>query len=115
MEERLQVNGWQDRSAAVVIKPELENWIWGDWASLEQGIRWTDGSMRAWMEERGLIGVDQAKPARPKEAFQRVLRQVNARASASHFADLARSCRTDECTDLAFAKFLNTLRTWFPL
>jgi hypothetical protein len=42
IEGGLQSNGWENRSAAVVIDPELENWMWGDWGTSSNALRWTN-------------------------------------------------------------------------
>jgi hypothetical protein len=51
METRLAQNGWQERSAAVVIEPELENWIWVDSAHLDNVLGWQgrQPALREWL------------------------------------------------------------------
>src|SRR5580692_6462012 len=66
IEQRLQANGWEDRAAAIVIAPELEAWVWGDWPALAKEVNWPGGAeaLRAWLAERGLVASEQAKPDR---------------------------------------------------
>ncbi len=117
IEQRLQSNGWEGRAAAIVIQPELEAWVWGDWSSLAKGIAWPDGkdALRTWLEERGFIQSSAPKPDRPKESLARVLRQTNRSSSSSLFAALGSAADTTSCSDPAFRKLLVQLRHWFPL
>lgn len=116
IEQRLEANGWEGRAAAIVIVPELEAWVWGDWQALADELKWAGGeeALRAWLVSRGLIGPGQAKPDRPKESLDRVLRQINRSASSSLFAALGRAADSASCTDPAFRKLLFRLQLWFP-
>jgi hypothetical protein len=117
IEQRLQSNGWEDRAAAIVIDPELEAWVWSEWSALTKEADWPGGetSLRNWLMERNLIKAHQAKPDRPKEALQKVLRQTNKGLSASLFQSLGANAETISCTDPAFTKMVGQLRQWFPL
>lgn len=116
MEQRLRANGWEDRAAAIVITPELENWVWGDWDALADQVQWAGSGhgLRDWLTERSLVSPGDKKPHRPKEALERVLRQKNMPASSSLFAALGSAADTSSCADAAFAKLLTMLRRWFP-
>lgn len=116
VEQRLQANGWERRAAAIVIAPELEAWVWGDWRALSTQVGWPGGedSLRSWLVERGLVRENQPKPDRPKESLERVLRQSNRSRSSSLFAALGAAADTTSCIDPAFAKLINQLRHWFP-
>jgi hypothetical protein len=117
MERRLAANGWSNNNArVVVIEPELEAWLWGDWSLLLEESGWpvSIAELRGWLVERRLIAPNGAKPQRPKETIERVLRQANKRASPTLFANMARRAQTHGCVDAAFGKLLSTLRTWFP-
>jgi hypothetical protein len=59
-------------------------------------------------------GVGQAKPERPKEAYEAALREAGKPRSPSIFKDLATRVNTRGCTDPAFAKFKRCVRKWFP-
>jgi hypothetical protein len=116
IEQRLQSNGWNDRAMAIVIDPELEAWVWVDRRALSDQTGWLDGeaSLRNWLMERSLIKTHQAKPDRPKECLQRVLRQTNKSRSSALFSALGRMADTTSCTDPAFAKLVSQLQRWFP-
>lgn len=40
VESSLSITGWKDRAKAIVIEPELENWIWVRSAQLAEIINW---------------------------------------------------------------------------
>jgi hypothetical protein len=116
IEQHLQSNGWENRAAAIVIAPELEAWVWGDWPALAKEVNWPGGAeaLRAWLAARGWIAPEQAMPSRPKESLDRVLRQINRSASSSLFAALGRTADSSSCADPAFRKLLVQLKLWFP-
>jgi hypothetical protein len=116
IEERLGETGWGDRAAAVVISPELENWVWSDSPHVERALGWDRGPapLRSWLQDKGLLEAGAAKPAEPKEAVELVLRTVRTPRSSSIYLELARSVSTDRCTDPAFLKLKRCLREWFP-
>lgn len=117
IEQRLQSNGWEGRAAAIVISPELEAWVWGDWGALAKELSWLGGeqALGTWLAERGLLTPGQPKPDHPKEALARLLRQINRSASSSLFKSLGSVADTASCADPAFRKLLSQLRHWFPL
>lgn len=109
-------NGWRDRSKAILIDPELENWIWMRHDRMAQAIRWEgQQELYGWLEERALVDPGQAKPPRPKESLHKVLRQKQVRPSASQFDAIATMAPLRQCTDPAFKELMDTLAGWFPL
>jgi hypothetical protein len=116
LEGRLRQAGWEDRAAAVVISPELENWVWSDSPHLERALGWERGPapLRSWLQEKSLLEAGAAKPARPKEAVELALWTVRKPRSSAIYLELARSVSTDRCTDPAFLKLKRCLREWFP-
>jgi hypothetical protein len=116
VERLLARNGWDDRAAAVVIDPELEQWVWSPAQELDRALGWVGRTpdLRSWLGSRGLLARDEAKPARPKEALAAALRHVKRPLSPSIFQQLGRSLPLRGCTDPAFAKLVNTLQGWFP-
>jgi hypothetical protein len=115
IEQRLHANGWGLRSAAIVIKPELEAWLWDESLRVSRVVRWPTGATGLRLEERNLIRPEDAKPPRPKEAFEAALRQLRRQRSSTIYRDLARNAEFAGCSDRSFLKFLYTLREWFPL
>ncbi|HEY2289968.1 MAG TPA: hypothetical protein VGM86_04625 [Thermoanaerobaculia bacterium] len=116
LEERLAQSGWEDRAAAVVISPELENWVWSDSPHVERVLGWERGSapLRGWLQEKGLLEAGVAKPARPKEAVELALWTVRKPRSSAIYFELAQNVSTDRCTDPAFLKLRRCLCEWFP-
>ena len=116
VESDLGANGWAGRCKAVLIDPELENWIWMRHDRMAQAIRWEgQQELYGWLEERALVGPGQAKPPRPKESLHKVLRQRQVRPSASQFDAIAAVAPLRQCTDPAFLELIGTLATWFHL
>lgn len=116
VEQCLGDTGWAGRSAAVVIDPELETWVWSPSPQVDQVLGWSDRqpALRTWLREFGLLEEGAVKPSDPKTAYLRALRQVNKHHSSAVFADLAQAVGFATCSDLAFRKLRDKLREWFP-
>ena len=118
IEEKIQSdldrNGWEGRSAVIVIDPELEIWVWStsphvprlfetDWETIKdlghQTGYWQDG---------------ETKPSRPKELLDVVLRHTRKRRSVVLFRQLAEQVGLSRCQDDSFCRFRETLQGWFP-
>ena len=112
--DRLAAGGWGDRAAAIVIAPELEAWVWSDSPHVASALGWDDTArLREWLTERGHWRTGEAKPARPKEAFEAALTRMRTPRSAAIFRQLAEEVGLQRCTDKAFARLCGQLRTWF--
>jgi hypothetical protein len=116
LRHRLARSGWRDRADVVVIDPELERWVWADSPHLARLVGWSGdaGSLRSWLDTRGLWTSEAAKPERPKEALQATLRHTGRRRSAALYGDLGRTVGLARCLDPAFQRLTSILRTWFP-
>lgn len=119
VETTLSRNGWSERSACIVIEPELENWVWSDSPEVDRIVGWNADALpgarlRDWLAARGHWTSGRAKPADPKAALRAALREVRRQPSASLFEDLAERVPLQGCSDRAFLKLCSTLRTWFP-
>lgn len=116
IESNLSANGWTDRAAAIVIDPEIENWIWGDWRVMTRALRWPESpDLRHWLIENGLLGRADAKPRDPKGALESAIRFVDKRWSSALHKQIAEEARFERCIDPAFLKFRSVLQRWFPL
>ena len=73
----LERNGWQGRSKAIVIAPELESWVWSPTGDVARALGWGRDfdQLRAWLEDTGLWPGRQSKPTDPKEATRQALRR----------------------------------------
>lgn len=110
--------GWADDcGCAVVIAPELENWVWQDsphvCAALGYNGEFSD--LRAALEGQGFWHPDEAKPNRPKEAVEWVLRQSKKGRSSAIYQQLAMRVSARGCSDVAFQALRDALLRWFPL
>jgi hypothetical protein len=117
MEERLRQNGWEGRSAAVVLDPELEVWFWSDSPHVREALGWKQAqpAVSDWLEQRDYLRSGQRKPARPKEAVQEALRLSKKPRSSSVYFELAQNVSFEHCSDPAFGKFKTVLERWFAL
>lgn len=109
--------GWSEGcGCAVVIAPELENWVWQDSPHVCSALGF-DGAftaLRTALENQGFWQQNTAKPDRPKEAVEWVLRQSRKGRSSAIYHQLAMRVTARGCTDAAFDTLRNTLVRWFP-
>jgi len=106
--------GWQDRSAVVVIDPELEAWVWSDSPEVPAIVGWPGiPPLRSWLIQEGWLNEADPKPTRPKEALEHVLRSTGKRRSSALFGQLARRVNYRRCTDASFLRLCRVLKTWF--
>ncbi len=118
LNEHLVNAGWLDDSGcAVVIAPELENWVWQDSPHVcsALGFENTFAALRADLETKGFWQPNEAKPVRPKEAVEWVLRQSRKGRSSAIYQQLAMRVTARGCTDPAFLTLKDALLRWFPL
>lgn len=116
VEYDLSLNGWENRSKAIVIEPELEAWVWNGSKHVPAILGW-DGnyaSLRGWLEERGLWTPRARKPSDPKRAMEDVLHRTRTPRSANLYGKLAKTVSLTRCGDPAFNDLKTTLRRWFP-
>lgn len=116
VEDRLGASGWRSRAAAVVIDPELENWVWSASPQVDQHLGWAERvpDLRSWLRKTGYLQADEPKPARPEEAMEAALRETRKPRSSAIFERLAKVVSLTRCEDAAFAKLQSVLREWFP-
>jgi len=117
LEKKLSNNGWNDKCACVIFEPELESWLWVNKAHLHDVADWdNEQDVYEWIGAKGYsLKKDTAKPERPKEAFNTVLKQQRIPHSSSLFSKLGSRAGYTECIDPSFDKFINTLRRWFAV
>ncbi len=112
----LAANGWEDRGAAVVLDPELEQWVWSDSSHVDRILGWRGRTppLRDWLVSAGWVDGAATKPARPKDAFRAAIRQTRQQLSSSLFGDLAESVNFSRCQDRSFLRLRAILQDWFP-
>jgi hypothetical protein len=113
IEQRLAANGWQGRSAAVVIDPELEVLLWQDNVNVERALRHVGPSLRKLLAADGRWPEGAPKPPAPKEVIQTLIRNNRAGAPMVVYSQIARTVSTAGCADPAFRRLCDTLRGWF--
>lgn len=113
----LAINGWQNRCGAVVINPELEQWVWTTSEEipsiLGQQRKYSD--LLEYLRGSGFTFDANGKPNRPKEAVELLLKQARIPRSSSIYGKLAAKVSLQYCTDRAFSKFKSLLQGWFPI
>ncbi|MDQ1350581.1 MAG: hypothetical protein QG657_883 [Acidobacteriota bacterium] len=117
MEDNLKLSGWGERAAAVVIDPELENWLWSDSPEVDLALGWKGRTppLRRWLEEKGFLTGNSVKPSHPKEAVESALRTAYQPKSSSIYHRIAKSVSLKRCQDPAFLKLKDKLYQWFGL
>ena len=112
----LVASGWaEDAVKVIAIEPELENWLWQDKPQVAQALRYKgQPPLRQLLADNGWWPLGAAKPPRPKEAAQWVLRQTRQPRSSAIYQQLAAQVSTKGCTDAAFGELTATLQAWYP-
>ena len=115
VERMLSISGWGTRSAAIVIDPELEAWVWSDSPHVEHVLGWQgrQPDLRQWLQDRRFLAPGLFKPSQPKEAMEDALRSVRLPRSSALYRQLAQQVSLTRCTDASFLKFKATLQNWF--
>lgn len=111
----LAASGWEDRAAAIVIDPELENWVWSPSPHVDEILGWKakQPPLREFLRSENLWG-DTPKSHDPKKAMEYALRKSNIPRSSSLYGRLAESVSLKNCIDPAFIQLRETLQRWFP-
>ncbi|MDN3234328.1 hypothetical protein [Pseudomonas sp. WAC2] len=114
---RLVASGWaEDAVKVIAIEPELENWLWQDKPQVADALRYKgDKPLRQYLADNGWWPADVAKPPRPKEAAEWVLRQTRRPRSSAIYQELAEYISIKGCTDAAFAEMHAAFLAWFPV
>lgn len=107
---------WGEHAAALVLDPELEVWLWSGSPHVDHALGWAGRTpdLRTWMVKDGLLGANEVKPDRPKEAVEKALRVARKPRSSALYRKLAERVSLRTCQDVAFTRFGEILRGWFP-
>ena len=119
IQQRLNGVTWADNSAAHVVVPELEEWLWHCPASLAGCVGLRMAEFNSLTEESAThLGGPRERCCRekPKELFEEILyRQKRRRPLPEDFAMLGSSAKVDQlCASPTFARLIEILRSWFP-
>ncbi|WP_423128800.1 methylation-associated defense system protein MAD4 [Gaoshiqia sp. Z1-71] len=114
LEKDLINSGWGNRAKAIVIEPELENWIWVKSQRLAQIINWSDiDKLYDWLKSNNFVLNESNKPSSPKEAFEKALYISKKKRSSSIYAEIASQVSFKHCTDQSFNKLIDCIKIWF--
>jgi len=115
LQQRLDVNGWKDRSNVVVLNPELETWVWSPSHHVATALGWRDfRTLKRWLVSQQFLAESEIKPRRPKEAMEAALQQARLPRSTAIYSKIASKIEFENCVDNTFLEFVATLRSWFP-
>lgn len=116
IERELARNGWGNRSAVIVVDPEIEAWVWSDSPHVPEILNWQghQQDLRTWLrDETEFWPDDTPKPRRPKEAMLEILRVASIPKSSSIFRAIGERVSVNRCVDPAFNKLKEILSDWF--
>jgi hypothetical protein len=107
--------GWNNRSAAIAIDPELESWVWKDSPHVSNTLGWGNNlqKLHTWLRENRFLSEDETRPIRPKEALEAALRVVRKPRSSAIYSTLAERVSLRKCTGPSFLKLRASLQNWF--
>ena len=112
---RLARCGLGSRSDALVIEPELEQWLFVDSPHVAKGLGYDNfAELRQALEVAGLWPPGSPKPGDPKEAIERLLENKHIPRSSSIYRRIARKVSLAGCLDPAFQQLQQRLQQWFP-
>jgi len=116
VEHNLNTVGWNGRSIALVLDPELEIWVWKDSPHVASALGWPDNIqfLRSWLIDSGYLTEGDIVPRRPKEAMEAVLRINHKPRSSAIYKQLAETVGLNRCKNPTFIKFRQTIGLWFP-
>ena len=114
VERDLSYSGWKS-SAAIVLDPEIESWVWSLSPYVDEELGWkgTVPPLRQWLKDKGFLDDKINKPHRPKEALEAALREKKKPRSPQIYLNLAKRVSLSRCTDVSFNKFKQTMAAWF--
>jgi hypothetical protein len=109
-------NGWhKDNVEVVVIEPELEIWLWTPAIAQDLGLDQNlFVSLRETLAEKGLWQLGTLKPARPKEAFELLCKNIRKPRSGALYSRITSRIFVNRCNDPTFCLLRDTLQRWFP-
>ncbi len=101
--------------SVLVLRPELEIWMFAGSTEVDRALGWQPGTLTPWLVQQGVLEPGQVKPARPKEAVEHAMNQKRQPRSSSVYRQLSRSVGLSRCTAPVFTELKSTLQQWFPV
>lgn len=120
LQDKLDSYTWAENSAAAVLVPELEQWLWYCESAFAAHCGVTVADLGQWAADHARkLGqsVDALKQAQPKELFEYVMREKLKRTiSPRDFEEIAKRAGINGLLACeSFRSIVDTLRFWFPL
>lgn len=112
VQEQLDRAGWENRSAVIVLDPELEVWVWSDSPHVAEVLGLSQAKLQSLVARSTPPGLK--KPKNPKQVMDEALQLSGIPRSSSLYAALAKQVSLADCTDRAFLRLKQALRKWFP-
>ncbi len=115
IEKDLVKNGWAPENVlAIVIDPEVENWMWINTPRVSEALNWKDQEpLFDWLTKEGWLKENEDKPEDPKASMEAVLKKTKKARSASIYNKIAGTASFKSCKDPAFNKLIEKLKEWF--
>lgn len=109
--------GWNNRSFAITIDPELEIWVWKNSPHVSNALGWGNeiDKLYLWLKQKGYLEEGENHPKRPKEAVEAALRNVKKPRSSSIYSELGSKLSLKKCTNPSFLRLQTYLQSWFPV
>ncbi len=116
LRDRLRRSGWGDRAEVIIIRPELEVWVWSDSLHVDAVLGWKGRKppLREWLRNHGLWPRDHLKPPDPRKSLLEALREAQMQKSSALYRRLAETVSLKYCQDEGFKRLKEILRSWFP-
>jgi hypothetical protein len=116
---RLDDASWTGNRAAVVLVPELEQWLWHAEAALAAHWGIASPDLEDWVSNYAKTSgkpVEQVKRDQPKELFEHIAgRRLRRTVSPRDFAEIGRRASIPALMACdTFETLVQTLRAWFP-
>jgi hypothetical protein len=110
---------WKDHSGAVVLVPELEEWLWHDEASLCSYYEISQTKLSEWIEiytNKLHQSIDFIKKTQPKELFEYICKKkIRRTISPRDFENIGEAASLHAWSNsTSFADIAALLREWFP-
>ncbi|MCX7045571.1 MAG: hypothetical protein NTX50_08830 [Candidatus Sumerlaeota bacterium] len=120
IEKKLADVTWKSHSSAIVIVPELEEWLWHNNASISGYYGIAPLKLKLWIEEFALMrkkSATEAKLQTPKELFEYIIkRKTKNTISPRDFKHIAaKASLRDWRRSSSFDAIARTLAGWFPI
>lgn len=117
LQKRLDHSGWGDRTEVLVLRPEIESWVWSDSPEVDNAVGWKGRNpfLRDWLAKQGWWRQGSRKPSRSKESLEAALKEVRMRRSSAIYRQLAENVSLSRCRDEQFRRFRKIIKRWFPV